>query len=148
MRIHELPKIVQKGKKRLGRGYGSGRGGHTSSRGQKGQKTRGKIHPLFEGAKTKKSLIQRLPLLRGKGRLKSRRQKPVTIDIGKLDSLPVGALVNIELLVKAGIISPDAKKTGVKLLGAGGLSKKLTIALPATRGAVQKIEAAGGTLVK
>lgn len=75
MRLHELPKIVKKGKKRLGRGYGSGKGGHTVGRGQKGQKARGKIHPLFTGTKTKKSLLQRLPLLRGKGRLKPKKTK-------------------------------------------------------------------------
>lgn len=76
--LSNLPKIKTKSKKRLGRGYGSGKGGHTSSRGQKGQKVRGKIHPLFEGQKNKKSLIQRLPLLRGKGKnkpQKSRKQK-------------------------------------------------------------------------
>ncbi|MBI2590719.1 MAG: hypothetical protein HYW33_02435 [Candidatus Blackburnbacteria bacterium] len=73
--LNSLPKIKYKNRKRLGRGYGSGKGGHTSSRGQKGQKVRGKIHPLFEGQKNKKSLIQRLPLLRGKGKLKPRKGK-------------------------------------------------------------------------
>ena len=42
-------------KKRLGRGYGSGVGGHTSNRGQKGQKSRTDLHILFEGLKVKKS---------------------------------------------------------------------------------------------
>jgi len=55
-------------KKRLGRGYGSGKGGHTSSRGQKGQKTRSKMHILFEGLKVKKSTLKKFPLLRGKGK--------------------------------------------------------------------------------
>src|SRR3972149_1988059 len=63
-----LKKTVKKSKKRLGRGYGSGKGGHTSSRGQKGQKSRGKVGVIFEGYKVKKSLIKRLPLLRGKGK--------------------------------------------------------------------------------
>ncbi len=66
---------MTRAKKRLGRGYGSGKGGHTSGRGQKGQKSRGRIHPLFEGQKTKKSLIQRLPLLRGKGKNKPQKSK-------------------------------------------------------------------------
>lgn len=65
-----LPKVVTKRKKILGRGIGSGKGGHTSSRGQKGQKSRGGVHILFEGMKTKKSLIKRLPLMRGKGKFK------------------------------------------------------------------------------
>jgi ribosomal protein L15 len=55
-------------KKRLGRGYGSGKGGHTSSRGQKGQKSRRKMHVLFEGLKVKKSTLKKFPLLRGKGK--------------------------------------------------------------------------------
>lgn len=75
MRLHELPKIVKKDKKRVGRGYGSGRGGHTVGRGQKGQKARSKIGPLFEGTKIKKSLIQRLPMQRGKGKFKPRKKK-------------------------------------------------------------------------
>lgn len=61
-------------KKRLGRGYGSGKGGHTSSRGQKGQKTRSKMHVLFEGLKVKKSTLKKFPLLRGKGKFKPRHK--------------------------------------------------------------------------
>jgi ribosomal protein L15 len=73
-----LPKVVRRPKKRLGRGIGSGKGGHTSSRGQKGQKSRGKIGVLFEGMKVKKSLLKRLPKMRGKGKFFSklgRREK-------------------------------------------------------------------------
>lgn|SRR3989338_9905090 len=83
--LSNLPKIKERGRKRLGRGYGSGKGGHTSSRGQKGQKTRGKIHPLFEGQKTKKSLIQRLPLLRGKGKNEPQKNKKEKRRIVKSD---------------------------------------------------------------
>jgi large subunit ribosomal protein L15 len=74
----KLPKIVAKSKKRLGRGMGSGKGSHTSSRGQKGQKSRGTIGVLFEGMKMRKSYLKRLPLLRGKGKFhakKTNRQK-------------------------------------------------------------------------
>jgi ribosomal protein L15 len=73
-----LPKVVQRSKKRVGRGIGSGKGGHTSGRGQKGQKSRGKIGVLFEGMKVKKSLLKRLPKMRGKGKFHprlSRREK-------------------------------------------------------------------------
>lgn len=62
-----LPKVVKRGAKRVGRGVGSGKGSHTSGRGQKGQKSRGSINILFEGMKMKKSLIKRLPKMRGKG---------------------------------------------------------------------------------
>ncbi len=67
-----LPKIVAKSKKRVGRGMGSGKGSHTSGRGQKGQKSRGDIGILFEGYKMKKSFLKRLPLQRGKGKFHSR----------------------------------------------------------------------------
>jgi len=70
-----LPKVVMSKRKRLGRGMGSGKGSHTSGRGQKGQKSRGGIHVLFEGVKTKKSLLKRLPLMRGKGKFHSRQNK-------------------------------------------------------------------------
>jgi large subunit ribosomal protein L15 len=63
-----LPKVIAKSKKRVGRGMGSGKGSHTVGRGQKGQKTRRKIGVLFEGVKMKKSLLKRLPLMRGKGK--------------------------------------------------------------------------------
>lgn len=80
MKLNELLRIVSKGKKRVGRGLGSGKGGHTVGRGQKGQKTRGKISPLFEGTKVKKSLIKRLPLLRGKGKLKPKKNRRMKIE--------------------------------------------------------------------
>jgi len=71
----QLPKIVQRSKKRVGRGVGSGKGSHTSGRGQKGQKSRNHVSVLFEGMKTKKSLLKRLPLLRGKGKFHTKRNK-------------------------------------------------------------------------
>ena len=71
MDLKKLPKTTTKKKKRLGRGYGSGKGGHTVGRGAKGLKARSKLPLTFEGTKIKKSLLQRLPLRRGKGRFKS-----------------------------------------------------------------------------
>ncbi len=68
----KLPKVVAKSKKRVGRGMGSGKGSHTSGRGQKGQKSRSDLHILFEGLKMKKSFLKRLPLTRGKGKFHSR----------------------------------------------------------------------------
>ena len=71
--MNNLPKVVGKRKKRVGRGYGSGKGGHTTGRGQKGQKARGSKHVLFEGLKVKKSMLKRVPLMRGKGKFKPKR---------------------------------------------------------------------------
>lgn len=81
-----LPKVIAKGKKRVGRGRGTGKGGHTVGRGQKGQKSRGKIGILFEGVKMKKSFLKRLPLARGKGKFhakKTGRQKIATFEAAK-----------------------------------------------------------------
>lgn len=75
MNLNQLPKIVRRPQKRVGRGVGSGKGSHTSGRGSKGQKAREKVHLLFEGTKIKKSFIKKLPLLRGKGKFKARGDK-------------------------------------------------------------------------
>ena len=76
-----LPKVVGSRKKRVGRGYGSGKGGHTTGRGQKGQKSRTKIGVLFEGVKVKKSLLKRLPFQRGKGKNKQSPSNLLSIAI-------------------------------------------------------------------
>jgi large subunit ribosomal protein L15 len=144
----DLPKLVKKKSKRRGKGYGSGRGGHTAGRGQKGQKARNKIGVLFEGVKTKKSLLKRLPLRRGKGKLKA-KNKPIVVKIGLLNLLPSGAKVNVATLAKHGIINKeDAVKFGVKILGNGNLDRKLTVELPISKSAAKKIEKAGGKVTK
>ncbi|MFZ5932966.1 MAG: uL15m family ribosomal protein [Patescibacteria group bacterium] len=143
-----LPKIVHKGKKRLGRGVGSGRGGHTVGRGQKGQKARGKIGILFEGIKVKKSLIKKLPLVRGKDKNKP-GEKPIIVKLEYLNLLPSGSKVNLDLLVKEGIVKKeDAREAGVKILGDGEVKKKLVIAVPISHSAAKKIEKVGGKVVK
>lgn len=127
-----LPKVVAKRNKRRGQGYGGGKGGHTSGRGQKGQKARGSIGILFEGMKVKKSLIHRLPFLRG--RLKNKpHPKALVVDIEKLNILPAGTKVTVDVLVENKIIGKDAYKYGVKILGSGKLTKKLDIQLPMSK---------------
>jgi large subunit ribosomal protein L15 len=144
----KLQKTVAKGKKRVGRGYGSGKGGHTVGRGQKGQKSRSHIGVLFEGIKVKKSLIKRIPLRRGKGKFKS-RSKPLVVKLSYLNILPSGTKVSVESLVKHGIVKQDdASKFGVKILGGGKLEKKLTIALPISKSAAKNVEKAGGKVIK
>lgn len=139
-----LPKVVTRRSKRLGRGAGSGKGFHTVGRGQKGQKSRGKIGILFEGFKMRKSLLRRLPLQRGKGKFKA-SDKPLIIDIALLNLLKDGQKVTIETLVKAGIINEaEAKQYGVKILGNAKLTKKLTVSVHTSKGVAQKIKDAGG----
>lgn len=136
----QLPKVVHTKSKRLGRGYGSGKGGHTSGRGQKGQKARGSVGILFEGLKVKKSLIHRLPMLRGMNRFKA-GVKPVVITLDMLNKLPAGSEVTIDTLAQAGLISKaEAKRRGVKILGTGKLTKKLTVSVPMSKSAQESIQ--------
>ncbi len=135
----KLLKVVTRGKKRLGRGIGSGKGGHTSGRGQKGQKSRGKIGILFEGVKVKKSLLRRLPVVRGKDKFKAGK-KPLIVNLEILNILPAGTTVNLETLAKAGIIrEEDGREFGVKILGKGKLNKKLKIELPMSKSVAKRI---------
>ncbi|MEK7188287.1 MAG: 50S ribosomal protein L15 [Patescibacteria group bacterium] len=144
----KLPKVITQRKKRLGRGIGSGKGGHTVGRGQKGQKTRAHLGILFEGKKVKKSLFKRLPFLRGKGKFKSLRKKPIIINLTYLNVFPAGAKVTLETLASFGIVKlEDAKKIGVKILGNGDIAKKLEILVPISHSAAKKIEKAGGKII-
>ena len=142
----KLPKTIIKKTKRRGRGYGSGRGGHTAGRGTKGQKSRGKIGVLFEGIKMKKSFIKRLPLRRGKGKFKA-KPKPLIVKLAYLDLMPAGTKVDTTALSKFGIVrKKDADIYGVKILGNGEIKKKFTVLLPISRSAAKRIEKAGGKI--
>lgn len=133
--------------KRKGRGYGSGKGGHTTGRGQKGQKSRTKIHILFEGLKVKKSTLKRLPLLRGKGKLLA-HLKPLPVRTEVLNQFSVGSKVNIKSLAEKNIVKyTEAKKNGVKILGGGKLEKKLIVEVPVSKSAGKMIIKAGGKYV-
>lgn len=139
--LSKLPKTTAKSGKRLGRGYGSGKGGHTSSRGQKGQKTRSKLPTYFEGTKMRKSLIRRLPMLRGKLNFHASKNKPFILNLKDLAVWPKDKEVSLENLIKAGWLPVQAKSLGVKLLGGGELAEKLKISLPMSRSAAKKVNA-------
>ncbi|OGM28072.1 50S ribosomal protein L15 [Candidatus Woesebacteria bacterium RIFCSPLOWO2_01_FULL_39_61] len=144
----KLKKVVTGRRKRLGRGYGSGKGGHTVGRGQKGQKSRRAMGILFEGVKMKKSFVKRLPLRRGKGRFKA-KNKPIIVKLGYLNLIPNGSKVTLETLIKMNIVDKnDANKFGVKILGDGDINKKLIIELPISNSSAKKIEKAGGKVVR
>lgn len=143
-----LPKVITKKSKRRGRGFGSGRGGHTVGRGTKGQKSRSNLGILFEGVKVKKSLLRRLPLRRGKGKFKA-RAKPIIVKLSYLNLFPAGSKVDINSLADKGIVlREDAQKLGVKILGDGEIKKRLTIEVPISTNASKKIEKAKGKVVK
>ncbi len=141
MKLHNLPKLKgkYKEKKRIGRGFGTGKGGHTTVRGHKGQKARGSVPPRFAGGESSK--IVRAPAPKG---FKSQKPDPETIKVKQLSVFKSGSKVTPEKLVEKGLLSsvPDA---GIKILGNGSLSKKLTVAgIAVTKGAREKIEHAGG----
>ena len=145
MILSKLSKTTQRSRKRVGRGYGSGKGGHTSGRGTKGRKARGKVPLQFEGAAAGASFYKRLPLLRGKGKLKP-NAKPVGINVKYLNILKKDTKVTLETLIEHHIVDGKGKETGVKILGDGELSVALTVLLPTSKGAREKIEKAGGTV--
>lgn len=147
--LNKLPKTTTPRKKRVGRGIGSGKGGHTVGRGSKGQKARRKIPLLFEGTKTKKSLLKRLPLQRGKGKFKTINAKPIVVNLKYLNLFAANDEVTLEALSKKSIINKkEGEKYGVKILGEGELKIALKVKLPCSKGAEKKIKKAGGELIK
>lgn len=146
MDLSKLRKTTKKGKKRVGRGYGSGRA-KTAGRGTKGLKARGKVKLYFEGGQL--PLIKRLPLKRGKDRFKPLSKKPLVVNVKYLNLFNNKSVVDIKALVKKNIIKKeDAGRGGVKILGDGELKKELIVKLPCSKGAKKKIEKAGGKVEK
>lgn len=147
MKLNELPKIKSKSAKRAGRGPGSGRG-KTAGRGQKGQNARGKLpitHTHFEGGQ--RPLFKRLPYKRGKGN-RHLSKKPIIVHLEALNILPKNSEVSVDLLIKHRIVDKnDAKTYGVKILGDGNLQNHLTISIPISKSAAQKVEKAGGKVI-
>lgn len=142
MKLNLLPKLSARKNKRLGHGYGSGKGGHTSSRGQKGQKSRNHVRLSFTGSSW--VWFKRLPFMRGKSRFNSFGKKAM-INLSSLNVFPAGTKVTIEKLIEAKIISKNqATISSVKIVGTGQLKKKLTIMVPATASAQKAILDAKG----
>ena len=124
---------------RRGRGHGSGNG-KTAGKGHKGQKARsGATRPGFEGGQM--PLYRRLP----KRGFKNRNTlEIVSINVSVLEKFENGATVDVDALVQSGVVSNP--KDGVKILGNGELTKKLTVKANAfSAAAKEKIEAVGGT---
>ena len=130
-----------KTRKRVGRGAGSGLGG-TSTRGHKGAKARSgyKKKIGFEGGQM--PLYRRLP----KRGFKNRNSKEIVgINVDALNRYEDGAVVTVETMIETGLVSNP--RDGVKILGNGEVTKKLTVKANAfSESAKAKIEAAGGTV--
>jgi len=142
MKLHELrpSEGAFKTSKRLGRGTGSGLG-KTSGKGHKGQNARsgGGVRPGFEGGQL--PLFRRLPK-RGFSNAMFKVEY-ATINVSDLEKFEDGAVVTPELLKEMGILKKQL--AGVKVLGNGELTKKLTVkANKFSQTAIEKIEAIGG----
>lgn len=135
--------IVQKSKKRIGRGHGSGKV-KTSGRGTKGQKSRGKMPPGFEGGQL--SIIKRLPLLRGKGKNRSQSGKAVTLPVSRLLHIPTGAEITVQLLQEKHII--DVSTKWVKVVGpVSGTLPKWTVKVACSQSVIDAVKTAGGSVL-
>ena len=140
MKLHELKAVEgsTKARKRIGHGPGTGK---TSGKGEKGQNARsgGGVRPGFEGGQ--------LPLFR---RLSKRgfnnyefRTVYSTVNVSDLNRFEDGTVVDLALLKEAGLIKKELD--GVKVLGNGDLTKKLTVkANNFSKTAKEKIENIGG----
>ena len=142
MKLHELKPAdgARQDKVRVGRGTGSGCG-KTSGRGHKGQKSRsgGGVRPGFEGGQM--PIYRRLPK---RGFKNVWRKEYAEVNVETLNVFDDDMTVDAVALVEMGILKNVLD--GVKILGSGELKKKLTVrAQGFTKGAIAKIEAAGGT---
>ena len=141
MKLHELspaPGSVTPAW-RKGRGTGSGNG-KTAGKGHKGQNARsgGGVRPGFEGGQL--PLYRKLPKRGFKNRF---AKEYTTVNISALERFEDGAVVDLDLLVNAGLAHKAAD--GLKVLGNGNVDKKFTVRAAAfTAAAKEKIEAAGG----
>ena len=141
MKLNELTNLEAKNRKRIGRGPGSGNG-KTAGKGHKGQNARsgGGVRPGFEGGQ--------LPLYR---RLSKRgfnnynfQTVYATVNVSDLERFDEGTVVDTALLKNVGLINKELD--GVKVLGNGELTKKLTVkANKFSTTAKEKIENVGGT---
>lgn len=143
MELSNLRKITDKKKKRVGRGYGSGKGGHTVGRGSKGQKSRAgsRIAPLFEGGQN--PLSMRIP--HKKGFIKHTKVPNEIIRIDSLNIFNNGDEISAVELFKTGIIKGEGTP---KILDTGELTVVLKISgILCSKGAKEKIEKLGGSVI-
>ena len=140
MKLHELKPAEgsRQLRNRVGRGTSSGNG-KTAGRGQKGQKARSKVRVGFEGGQM--PLFRRMPK---RGFKNVNRKDYAIVNLQTLNKFEDGTAVTPALLVETRVVKDE--KDGIKVLGNGELTKKLTVkASKFSASAKAAIEAAGGT---
>ena len=146
MELYRLTRLKgrQKRAKRVGRGVGSGKGSHTTGRGQKGQKSRSGFNlPVgFEGGQV--PLFRKMP--KSKGFVNAHRRRAVNLDLSDLAKFKDNEKVTPEILSKKGVIK-NIENAKIKILGDGEIATKLTLqGFSYSKSAAKKIADAGGKM--
>jgi large subunit ribosomal protein L15 len=144
MELHNLIKTKKRDKKRLGRGIGSGKGGHTAGRGSKGQKARtGYNLPRgFEGGQV--PLWKKIPQIGGFKSLRAKRI--ISVSLSKFNLFKDGNIVTPQNLIEAGVFK-KLNKSKVKVLDYGKLEKKVEFkGFLFSKSAKEKLEKAGAKI--
>lgn len=128
--------------KRTGRGFGSGKGGHTTGRGNKGQKSRGRLRPTFEGGQL--PLYKRIPKRAG---FRSRPSAVLSLGLSKFSRFSEGEKITVNLLRKS-LKVKKGRGAIIKIIDDGGSVKaKLNFeGVVFSKGAAKKITASGGKI--
>ena len=139
--LNSLTKITEKPAKRLGRGYGSGKGEHTVGRGNKGMRARksGEAPAWFEGGQL--PLVKRLPMWRGKSRFNV-LEPTAAVTLSSLETMKA-EVITLDALKLEKIIDKRFKKA--KIIANGTITRKVVVqGVPASQSALSMIEKAGG----
>lgn len=131
-------------KKRLGRGLGSGKGSKSGRGTTRHQKARESVPLHFEGGQGR--IVKKFPLLRGKGKNNSIKEKSFVIGLEDLNNLADNSVVSREMLIKENIITNGNENSPIKILANGQLKKKLTIQLPVSKKVREAVEKLGGKI--
>jgi len=142
--LNQLTSVTSRAKKRVGRGYGSGKGGHNSGKGTKGQNARrgGGVARWFEGGQL--PIIKRMPMMRGKSRLEI-VNPTAQLSLTEIENLKTEVITLESLKLEKAI---DGRFKKAKIVGNGSISRKVTVeGVGVTAGAKAAIEKAGGKVV-
>ncbi len=140
--LANLPKVNIQKKKRLGRGLGSGKGSKSGRGTTRHQKARESVPLHFEGGQGR--IVKKFPLLRGKGKNNSIKEKAFIIDLEMLNKLKDNSVVDKAILIKENIITNGKENLPIKILANGQLKKKLIVKLPVSKKVKEAVEKLGG----